>query len=150
MLLFNRVWLFVTSGTAACQASLSFTISRSLLKLMSIESIMSSNHLILCRPLVLLPSIFPRSGSFPMSRFFTSGSQVEIIAKIIFLSLQTTGNKTLDFYWEWSSLLLCCQFYLWLGYLTDHFELGRFLLNLFSHLDHIFVPSKCSQLCDLF
>ena len=45
--------------TAARQASLSFTISRSLLKLMSIESMMPSNHLILCRPLLLLPSIFP-------------------------------------------------------------------------------------------
>ena len=45
--------------TAACQTSLSFTISRSLLKLMSIESIMPSNHLVLCRPLLLLPSIFP-------------------------------------------------------------------------------------------
>ena len=42
-----------------CQASLSFTISRSLLKLMSIESVMPSNHLILCHPLPLLPSIFP-------------------------------------------------------------------------------------------
>ena len=46
-------------GLAACQASLSITNSRSLLKLMSIESVMPSNHLILCRPLVLLPSIFP-------------------------------------------------------------------------------------------
>ena len=44
---------------AACQASLSFTISQSLLKLMSIESVISSNHLILCHPLLLLPSIFP-------------------------------------------------------------------------------------------
>ena len=48
-----------TSWTAACQASLSFTISRSLLKLMSIESVMPSTHLILCHPFVLLPSIFP-------------------------------------------------------------------------------------------
>ena len=48
----------MTQRTAACQASLSFTISWSLLKLMSIESVMPSNHLILCRPL-LLPSIFP-------------------------------------------------------------------------------------------
>ena len=54
-----RVQLFVTPWTAACQASLSFTISRSLLKLMSIESVMPSNHLILCHPLLLLPSIFP-------------------------------------------------------------------------------------------
>ena len=53
------VHLFVTPWTAAHQASLSFTISLSLLKLMSIESMMPSNHLILCRPLLLLPSIFP-------------------------------------------------------------------------------------------
>ena len=53
------VWLFATPWTAARQASLSITNSRSLLKLMSIESVMSSNHLILCRPLLLLPSIFP-------------------------------------------------------------------------------------------
>ena len=49
----------VTPWTAARQASLSFTISQSLLKLISIESVMPSNHLILCRPLLLLPSIFP-------------------------------------------------------------------------------------------
>ena len=50
---------FATPWMAACQASLSFTNSRSLLKLMPIESVMPSNHLILCRPLLLLPSIFP-------------------------------------------------------------------------------------------
>ena len=49
----------VTQWTAARQAPLSFTISKSLLKLMSIESVMPSNHLILCRPLLLLPSVFP-------------------------------------------------------------------------------------------
>ena len=49
----------VTPWTAACQASLSFTVSQSLLKLMSIESVMPSNHLILCCPLLLLPAIFP-------------------------------------------------------------------------------------------
>ena len=48
-----------TPWTAACQASLSITNSRSLLKLMSIKPVMASNHLILCRPLLLLPSIFP-------------------------------------------------------------------------------------------
>ena len=52
------VWLFVTPWTAACQASLSFTISWSLLKLMSIELVMPFNHLILCCPLFFLPSIF--------------------------------------------------------------------------------------------
>ena len=53
------VQLFVTPWTAACQASLSIINSQSLLKLMSIESVMPSNHLILCHPLLLLPSIFP-------------------------------------------------------------------------------------------
>ena len=53
------VRLFVTPWTAAHQASLSFTISQSLLKFMSIELVMPSNRLILCRPLLLLPSIFP-------------------------------------------------------------------------------------------
>ena len=55
----SSVWLFVTPWTVACQTSLSITNSRSLPKLMSIESVMPSNHLILCRPLLLLPSIFP-------------------------------------------------------------------------------------------
>ena len=55
----SRVQLFATPWTAARQASLSITNSWSLLKLMSIKSVMPSNHLILCRPLLLLPSIFP-------------------------------------------------------------------------------------------
>ena len=55
----SHVWLFVTLWTAACQASLSFTISQSLLKFMSIELVMPSNHFILCCPLLLLPSILP-------------------------------------------------------------------------------------------
>ena len=57
--LLSRVRLFATPWTAAHQASLSITNSQSLPKLMSIESVMPSNHLILCRPLLLLPSIFP-------------------------------------------------------------------------------------------
>ena len=56
--------LFVAPWTAAPQASLSFTISQSLLKLMSIETVMPSNHLILCHPLLLLPSIFPNIRVF--------------------------------------------------------------------------------------
>ena len=54
----SRVWFFATPWTAACQASLSITSSQNLFKLMSIESVMPSNHLILCRPLLLSPSIF--------------------------------------------------------------------------------------------
>ena len=57
--LLSQVQLFASPWTAACQASLSITNSQSLLKLMSIKSVMPSNHLILCRPLLLLPSIFP-------------------------------------------------------------------------------------------
>ena len=62
--MFSPVQLFATPWTATCQASLSITNSQSLLKLMSIELVMSSNHLILCHPLFLLPSIFPSISSF--------------------------------------------------------------------------------------
>ena len=60
----SRVWLFATPWIAVCQPSLSITNSRSLLKLMSIESVMPSNHLILCHPLLLFPSIFPNIRVF--------------------------------------------------------------------------------------
>jgi len=63
--LLSCVQLFATPWTAACQASLSIPNSWSLLKLMSIESVMPSIHLILCRPLLLLPSIFPSIRAFP-------------------------------------------------------------------------------------
>ena len=59
VLLLNRVRLFVTPWTAACQASLSITNSQNSLRLTSIESVIPSNHLILCHLLLLLPSIFP-------------------------------------------------------------------------------------------
>ena len=72
--LLSDVWCFVTPWTAVRQASLSFIVSQSLLNLMSIESVMPSNLLILCCPL-LLPSIFPAMGSFPLSQLFASGGQ---------------------------------------------------------------------------
>ena len=72
---FSCVRLFVTPWTAAHQASLSFTISQSLLKLLSIELMMPSNHLILCCPLLLLPSVFPSIKVFPVSQLFESGGQ---------------------------------------------------------------------------
>ena len=62
---FSHVWLFETPWTAAHQASLSITNSWSLLKLMSVELVTPSNHIILCRPLLLLPSIFPSIRVFP-------------------------------------------------------------------------------------
>ena len=71
----SRVWLFVTPGPAAHKASLSFTISWGLLKLMSTESVMSSNHLILCHPAFPCPQSFQASGSPPMSLLFISVGQ---------------------------------------------------------------------------
>ena len=71
--LLSCVRLFATPWTAVCQASLSITNSWSLLKLMSIESVMLSNYLILCDPLLLPPSIFPSIRVFSMSQFFPSG-----------------------------------------------------------------------------
>ena len=67
----SHVRLFVTPWTAARQAALSIASSRSLLKLMSVESVMTSDHL----TTLLLPSIFPSIRVFPMSQFFTSGGQ---------------------------------------------------------------------------
>ena len=71
----SRFRLFATPWTVALQTSLSFNISLSLLKLMSIELVMPSNHLILYHPLVLLPSILPSIKVFPMNQLFASGGQ---------------------------------------------------------------------------
>ena len=89
----SHVQLFATPWAAAHQASLSITNSRSLLKLMSIESVMPSNHLILCRSLLLPPSIFdddPASGSFQISQLFASGGQsIGVSASTSVLSMNT-------------------------------------------------------------
>ena len=71
----SHVRLFATTWTKACQAPLSSTISWSLLRFMSIEWEMPSNHLILCHPLLLLPSTFLSLVSFPKNRFFPSSGQ---------------------------------------------------------------------------
>ena len=71
----SHVRLFATPWTATPQASLSFNISWSLLKIMSIVLVMPSNHLILCCSLLLLPSIFPSLRVFPISWLFASGGQ---------------------------------------------------------------------------
>ena len=75
--LLSHVQLFVTPWTVAqdCQASLSFTICQSLLKLKSIESVMPSNHLILCHPFSSCLQSFPAPGSYPISWLFPSGGQ---------------------------------------------------------------------------
>ena len=69
------VQLFATPRTAACQASLSITNSHSLLKLMSIELVIPSNHLILCHPFLLLPSIFPSISVFSNESAFPISGQ---------------------------------------------------------------------------
>ena len=91
----SRVRLFATPWIAARQASLSITFSRSSLRLMSIESVMPSSHLILCRPLLLLPPIpasDSASESFPMSQLFAWGGQsTRVSALASFLSKKSQG-----------------------------------------------------------
>ena len=88
---FSHVWLFATPWTAAHQASLSITNSQSLLRLMSIELMMPSNHCILRCPFLLLPSIFPSIRVFYTSQHFTSGGQsigVSASASVLSINIQ--------------------------------------------------------------
>ena len=80
----SRVQLFATPWTAEHQTSLSFTISRSLLKLMSIKSVMPSNHLILCLPLLLLSSIFPSIWVFSNE----VGLCIGTLASVLLMNIQ--------------------------------------------------------------
>ena len=87
----SHIGLFVTPWTAACQASLSITNSRSLLKLMSIGSVMPSNHLILCVPFSSCLHSFTASGSFPVSQLFSSGGQsirASASASVLLMNIQ--------------------------------------------------------------
>ena len=94
----------VTPWITAHHTSLSITNSWSLLKLMPIESVMPSSHLILCRPLLLLPSIPPASGSFPMSQLFTWGGQsIEVSAPASVLPMNTQDSSPLR-WTDWISL----------------------------------------------
>ena len=100
----SQVQPFATPWTAARQASLSITNSRSLLKLMSIESVMPSNHLILCHLLVLLPSIFPGIRVSPVSQFFTSRGQTTGVS----ISASVFPKNIQDWFplgWTWLDLL---------------------------------------------
>ena len=97
--------LFTTPWTAACQtASLSITNSQSLLKLMSIESVMPSNHLILVIPFFSCLQSFPASGSFPMSHFFTSGDQ-SIGSFSFSISPSNEHPRLISFSIDWLDLL---------------------------------------------
>ena len=86
----SRVWFFATPWTVACQASLCITNSQSLLKLMSIESVMPSNHLILCRPLLLPPSIFPSIRIFQWVSSLPHGQSIGVSAStsVLLMNIQ--------------------------------------------------------------
>ena len=102
--LLSRVWLFETPRTVTCQASLSFTVSWSLLKLMPVESVKPSNYLILCCPL-LLPSIFPSIRVFSNeSGLFQRAGSSHQVAKVLVLQLQhqsCQGIFRVDFLYDW-------------------------------------------------
>ena len=91
-LLFSCVWLFASPWIAACQDSLSFTISWTLLKLTSIESVIQSNHLILCHPFSSCLQSFPTSRSFPVNQLFTSrGQSIGAFASASVLTMTIQG-----------------------------------------------------------
>ena len=102
----SHVWLLPTPWTAAYQASLSITNSRSLLKLMSIESVMPSNHLILISFSSHLQS-FPASGSFPMSQLLASGGQSIGVSASISLNISISNEHSglISFRMDWVDLL---------------------------------------------
>ena len=103
----SHVWLFETPWIEACQASLSITIPQSSHRLMSILSMMPSSHLILCRPLFLLPSIPPpASESFPMSQLFAWGGQstgVSALASFLPKKSQGWSPSELTSWISWQS-----------------------------------------------
>ena len=127
----SHVWLFVNPWTAACQASLSITNSSSLLKLMSIELVMPSNHLILCRPLLLLPCFFssirifskesvlcirwPRywSFSFSISPFNEYSGLISFrMDWLEILAVQGTLKSLLQHHSSKTSILQCLAFFI--------------------------------------
>ena len=127
--LLSLVWLFATLWTAAHQASLSFTISWSLLKLTSIESMMPSSHLILCHPLLLLPPIppsirvfsnesaphirWPKYQSLSISPFNQYSGLISFkIDWFDLLAVQGTLKHLLQYHSSKASILLCSDFFI--------------------------------------
>ena len=121
----SPIWLFTTPWTAACQAFLSFTVSQSLLKLMPIDSVLPSNHLILCHPLLFLPSIFPSMRVFSNESalcirwgFGASASVLEYSRLISFrvrfdlLAVQGTLESLLQHHSSKASVLQCSGFFM--------------------------------------
>ena len=153
----SRVWLFVTPWTAARQVSLSITNSRSLLKLMSIESVMLSNHLILCHPLLLPPSIFPSIRVFSKesvfcirwpkywSFSFSMSPCNEYLGLISFrmdwldlLAVQGTLKSLIQHHHSKASILRCSAFFV--VQLSHPYMLLLLLLSRFSHVQLCATP----------
>ena len=101
-----HVQIFATPLTIACQASLSFTISLSLLKLMSIELVTPSNHFILCHPILLLPSIFPSIRV--LFQWVSSSHQVAKVLQLPFQRQSFQWTFTVDFLEDWLVWSPCC------------------------------------------
>ena len=112
----SHIWLFVTPRTAACQTPLSSTISQGLLIFMSIETVMLSNHLILCHLLSSCPQRFSALESFPMSQIFASGGQ-RIGASASVLSMSTQSWFPLGL----TGLIAYLNFFYFL-FLSDYFK----------------------------
>ena len=102
--LLSRVRLSATPWTVTGQAFLSFTITWSLLKLISIESVMPSSHLIFCHPHLLLPSTFPSITSFPVTQCFTSHSQSIVCSFCFSISPSNEYSGLISFRIDWFDL----------------------------------------------
>ena len=100
----SRVWLFATPWIAARRASLSITNSRSSLKLMSIELVMPSSHLILCGPFSSCPQSLPASESFPMSQLFAWGGQSTGVSALASVLPKNTQGWSPSEWTGWISL----------------------------------------------
>ena len=167
--LLSCVQLFATPWTTAYQVSRSFTISQSFLRLMSIESVMPSNHLILCRPLLLLPSVFPSIRVFSnelafcirwpryWSFSFSISPSSEYSGLISFrsdwfdlLAVQETLKNLLQHHSLRASVLWCSAFFTVqlshpaLTRLTYVGEVMSLLFNMLFRFIRVFLPrSKC-------
>ena len=122
----SHVWLFATPWIAARQASLSITNSRSVLKLTSVESVMPSNHLILCRPLLLPPSIFP---------------SIRVFSNESVLSIRWPQ------YWSFSSSFSSSWFTIFKGYtpyIVSECWLYSLCCTLYPHRSFILYITVCS------
>ena len=143
----RHVRLSATPWTAAHQAFLSITNSQSLLKLMCVESVMPSDHLILCRPLLFLPQSVPASGSFQMSQFFPSdGQSIGVSASASVLPMNIQDCVVAAYFWPFSHepatgklsssrstktvLISCCQNHHWV-FVRLKYSVSRHDSNIF-------------------